>query len=1053
MKKFLFSLCVACLAFLPLAAQDYTVAPSQDEVTQEGLSYIELTWPEGTVVDVVDPGKVWFMDPEWNNIWGGKGILYVENPKVTPWDPQSPLIKNKVRLFFMDPDGFTDMEGRIINKWQDEAFVMYGINAGALKINGVSNENIDGSYYLPADEAAVTFPRLSYEPPQNPELLNELSKITLWWNGVTVEEFKYAGKSWPDGWTHVYVQFTSPDRSFTDVVPTSSIRVENGKIVIEFPKPYTEAGRYDVSVYPGLFLCTKDGKTVDNPSLFLGYKVGSYSTFPAGVGTDPITGAFDGIEIYSANITVANPENKPSFLVSYDLRGDNNADEIGSPVFGSYELIPRGVKVKYAEPWLPNVASAFITVTVPANTFYFDGTLYDKDITVDYVQKGAVPKAYATPGPDTKVGALTGIYVDWANCTVDLGSRTQGSLMLQLPDGSEVDVTKNLQFRTVYSDVVDGDIVSLSLYLDFTDAPYTQAGTYTLKMPENFVKIAVYNQGCQAQEFSFTVEPTDVNPVYTSSPAEGKIDEVGEFEITFTNDKFASLDPYAKITIYKDGKDMNSIVDPDSGIKVYSIGYSMNGSTLKVYPQIYYTADDNDPEGSRFIPTVVTDEGEYEVRIPAGALQFMVGDVLVTYAKPIVLKYKVGGVDTFPLPIETIPAQGSTIGYMGNIDFVWYDVEFDVTKEYGRQYALDKSKLHVYVDGVENTAWKRWSGVSFIAMKTQESNEQLGGQELFDSHLIRLNLGMQAIINLHGEIGIVIDEGVVSSTDGSVSPRIELTFYSYEPMDWSTNVIWNPEIPVFAPGKAVFSAEWEGHEVVALDENTPPFYEAYNADGDRTGRLSAWEYVSLEDGKLVFDFSSMEEGTYNLIVPEGSVTLMKGGKGYINVDAFYNFRIEQPELQPSHLSFGSVEDQEGVIQDKNGYDGHIAIRTSDDAEYGMVTVTVPSSSHRTKYRITSQLQAEEDWQVAADNVVRIPVGEGTIEIYAEHSSTLNTTNTLKFTYEVGNSVSLGVGMVGAEGIYRVYNLNGVNVLNTTDKAELDRLPRGIYIVNGKKFVK
>ena len=37
-----------------------------------------------------------------------------------------------------------------------------------------------------------------------------------------------------------------------------------------------------------------------------------------------------------------------------------------------------------------------------------------------------------------------------------------------------------------------------------------------------------------------------------------------------------------------------------------------------------------------------------------------------------------------------------------------------------------------------------------------------------------------------------------------------------------------------------------------------------------------------------------------------------------------------------------------------------------------------------------------------------------------------------------------------DGVYRVYNLQGVNVLNTTDALEINNLQPGIYIVNGKK---
>ena len=36
-------------------------------------------------------------------------------------------------------------------------------------------------------------------------------------------------------------------------------------------------------------------------------------------------------------------------------------------------------------------------------------------------------------------------------------------------------------------------------------------------------------------------------------------------------------------------------------------------------------------------------------------------------------------------------------------------------------------------------------------------------------------------------------------------------------------------------------------------------------------------------------------------------------------------------------------------------------------------------------------------------------------------------------------------------IYKVYNLSGMGILSTMDKTELNNLPKGIYIINGKKI--
>ena len=48
--------------------------------------------------------------------------------------------------------------------------------------------------------------------------------------------------------------------------------------------------------------------------------------------------------------------------------------------------------------------------------------------------------------------------------------------------------------------------------------------------------------------------------------------------------------------------------------------------------------------------------------------------------------------------------------------------------------------------------------------------------------------------------------------------------------------------------------------------------------------------------------------------------------------------------------------------------------------------------------------------------------------------------------ESGASIVLGE----EDNYYRVYDLTGHNILNTSDHSEIGNLPKGIYIVNGKK---
>lgn len=66
-----------------------------------------------------------------------------------------------------------------------------------------------------------------------------------------------------------------------------------------------------------------------------------------------------------------------------------------------------------------------------------------------------------------------------------------------------------------------------------------------------------------------------------------------------------------------------------------------------------------------------------------------------------------------------------------------------------------------------------------------------------------------------------------------------------------------------------------------------------------------------------------------------------------------------------------------------------------------------------------------------------------------------TDNAMYFTYIFTDVKGAGVESVATQdenGMFRVWNLQGVNVLNTTDSSEINSLMPGIYIVNGKKVL-
>lgn len=59
---------------------------------------------------------------------------------------------------------------------------------------------------------------------------------------------------------------------------------------------------------------------------------------------------------------------------------------------------------------------------------------------------------------------------------------------------------------------------------------------------------------------------------------------------------------------------------------------------------------------------------------------------------------------------------------------------------------------------------------------------------------------------------------------------------------------------------------------------------------------------------------------------------------------------------------------------------------------------------------------------------------------------------VKFTFVYDTTAGAGVSEILTDeaGIYTVYTITGIKVLETVDKAEINTLPAGIYVVNGQK---
>lgn len=81
------------------------------------------------------------------------------------------------------------------------------------------------------------------------------------------------------------------------------------------------------------------------------------------------------------------------------------------------------------------------------------------------------------------------------------------------------------------------------------------------------------------------------------------------------------------------------------------------------------------------------------------------------------------------------------------------------------------------------------------------------------------------------------------------------------------------------------------------------------------------------------------------------------------------------------------------------------------------------------------------------------VPEGAVFLYmADYTVYCNAASEYKFTRTDGEWTGVKTAEAEADGIYRVFNLQGVGIMTTRDSEALKTLPKGIYIVNGRKIM-
>lgn len=442
---------------------------------------------------------------------------------------------------------------------------------------------------------------------------------------------------------------------------------------------------------------------------------------------------------------------------------------------------------------------------------------------------------------------------------------------------------------------------------------------------------------------------------------------------------------------------------------------------------------------------------------------------------------------------------------------------------------LDLSYWSVTLNGEPCDLSERGDFDDFMVYYAPFSNEQVGGTDMTPAWHVKFypysaltepmpgdRTGTIRTPKL-GTVEITMLPGAVYDTEGRTNPLTVITYYQYGML---TTIVptWTPESGAakFEEGTGALYVEWieykytpdgqKTDEIIGvcpvLKLNPNPIKESFIDNSDATdessrGRTSIQNLLSVEEGKLKVDVSSLKPGKYDIDIEEGTV-FFEDDK--IAMATYYTFQIlpkedDQPErpVEP-----GPVEPGDDITYTLLPADGatvtdlmtvNISFPDNDNVVfYENNKMPVATLTNTTNGKVYYCQEADRDTHstvkgvsytlvfIAEDAETAAPITEQ--GVYELSITALKVTDAegeierdldpIKAVYTImegGNNDDPdepvkptpgpddGVDGIEADanGLFTVYNLQGVKVLVTTESAELDTL-RGLYIVNGRKVM-
>ena len=567
---------------------------------------------------------------------------------------------------------------------------------------------------------------------------------------------------------------------------------------------------------------------------------------------------------------------------------DNNGDVDQAERLGAYLYIMTGGYY---------TADGNYTLTIPAGTFTVDVDNHNNVPVEETVIKYTIGETTTVILPDPEIRALPSESGWFDAFNVVWWQRTNVPYTLELVKPEQITVTENyvedveilsIKLNEFQEDENTPNYDNSQLTVTLADLQFNTGSYYTLYIPAGSVNVIVNGVRIPNQPISYSFQlqngvKTEV-PQPTISPAEGEVENLETVMLSWKG-----------FDVMRTFNELGGFNQP--------ITMSINGGEPQEVSTTY-AGEESDAFWNHYpginLNIAASVNGEYVITIPGNCLQLANEDSGTVYiTDPIILTYNVTGLGSESPEIISVnpivnPSNNYVGGPIGVISVTWPDVRLQMnSQDKDIKTPVDPSFVTITINGNVVPIDPNVTGGGRIWVKAQYETDDVTEWRVDDQFLIELP---DIFFFWVGDVKVDIKEGAVRSVSGAVNAPFNLN-YTFLGLDY--DAIWEPERSTdgedifFPEGDCIIFVYWEGYDKPQINANASqkPFYQKIN-ENDNGYQTPASQYMSIEDGKVKFDFSTFDLGSYILDVPDNAIILSEGVN---NGETIYNFSIVDRE--------------------------------------------------------------------------------------------------------------------------------------------------------------